>query len=259
MSNSNYPASFTVSDRLRAAKQLGFTAVLLLLLTNQASAQSLRDKLSQSLEVASGNQIEILDITPTALSTIYQVELNTGEMLYTDISGDYLFAGDMYRTTASGLMNVTASVRQERAKSDLEAVPESEMIVFTPAGETKATLHVFTDVSCQYCQKLHGDMEELLARGIEVRYLAYPRGGERAASYQDMISVWCADDRQQAITQAKGKEELEPRECENPVMKHHAIGSRMGITGTPALILPDYRVVPGYMDVDRLAALLGLN
>lgn len=244
-----------------SAIKIAFALMLLtvLFLPMLAEAQSLREKLAQALEVPSNNQIQILEITPTALPTIFQIELSTGEMLYTDISGDYLFAGDMYQTTPRGLMNITASKRQEQALEDLAKVPSSEMIVFSPAGETRASIHVFTDVDCQYCQKLHGDMDKLNAQGIEVRYLAYPRGGERAASLDKMISVWCADDRKKALTQAKNKQNLPTLECDSPVLEHYRIGNRFGISGTPALVLPDGQVVPGYLDVDRLTAVLGLE
>ena len=92
---------------------------------------------------------------------------------------------------ASGLTNLSASSRQ-RALEKMR-IPEDEMIVFTP-DTVKASITVFTDVDCTYCRALHGDLEELMAYGIEVRYLAYPRGGQ-AATTDKMISVWCSDDR----------------------------------------------------------------
>ncbi len=136
--------------------------------------QSLRGKLEQAIEVASGGQLKIQSVKATQLSTIYEVQLNTGEILYSDIAGDYLFAGDMYRTSASGLINVSSSARQSRVIERLAAVPESEMIIFEPE-EIKASITVFTDVDCTYCRKLHSEIEKILEYGIKVRYLAYPR------------------------------------------------------------------------------------
>lgn len=220
--------------------------------------QSLRGKLRQAIEEASGNQLQIVSLNPTALSTIFEVELNTGEILYSDISGDYLFAGDMYATTQTGLMNLSAGTRQKRALDKIAAIPEEEMIVFEPE-EVKATITVFTDVDCTYCRALHGDMPKLMDKGIKVRYLAYPRGGANAASYDKMISVWCADDRHDALTKAKNDETLDITECDTPVLAHHEVGNELGISGTPALVFEDGRVVPGYMDSDRLAAMLNID
>ena len=238
---------------------LFLTTVTLVLLTNTAGAQSLRDKLSAAIETASQNQLQIVDITETPLSNIYRVELSTGEMLYADAAGDYLFAGDMYKTSAAGLMNLSAGTRSERTVELIAAVPEDEMIIFTPETATLATITVFTDVDCTYCRKLHGDIEALLARGVQIRYMAYPRGGASADSYDKMISVWCSDDRHKSLAQAKNGQNLPTRGCENPVLKHHAMGNQLGITGTPALVMPDGTLVPGYMDVDRLTAMLNLK
>lgn len=129
-------------------------SVFLLVVASGASGQqSLREKLAAAIETASGNQLEIVNLKKTVLPTIYEVQLNTGEILYSDISGDYLFAGDMYRTSPSGLVNLSASTRQGSNTEALSAVPESEMIIFEPK-EVKATLTVFTDVDCTYCRKL---------------------------------------------------------------------------------------------------------
>jgi thiol:disulfide interchange protein DsbC len=129
------------------------------------------------------------------------------------------------------------------------------MNIYKPE-QTRAAITVFTDVDCQYCRALHREMDKLLELGIEVRYVAYPRGGERASSYQKMISVWCSDDRHKSLTQAKNGQNLPERDCDSPVLEHYGLGNEIGISGTPALVLADGRVIPGYMEAERLAAML---
>ena len=34
---------------------------------------------------------------------------------------------------------------------------------------------------------------------------------------------------------------------------------QLGVQGTPAIVLPDGRLVPGYVPAERLAAMLGLT
>lgn len=237
----------------------GLAALLITVSATQAqNDQSLRGKLEQAIEVASQNQLQILSISATALPTIFEVELNTGEILYSDISGDYLFAGDMYQTSSGGLLNLSSAKKQERSLEKIAAIPEDEMIIFTP-DVTKASITVFTDVDCTYCRKLHSELDQLMAKGIEVRYIAYPRGGQDAASIDKMISVWCSDDRKKSLTQAKNGQNLPAADCDSPVLAHYALGNELGISGTPALIFPDGRVIPGYMDAERLAAMLSIN
>jgi thiol:disulfide interchange protein DsbC len=133
------------------------------------------------------------------------------------------------------------------------------MIIFTPETEVKATLTVFTDVDCTYCRALHRDIDMILEKGIQVRYLAYPRGGENAESYDKMLSVWCSDDRHKTLTQAKNGQNLPKRNCESPVLTHYFLGNELGISGTPALVFPDGRVIPGYVEVDRLVTMLQVD
>jgi thiol:disulfide interchange protein DsbC len=236
----------------------GFAALILLAAALSATAQeSLRDKLSAAIETASGNELKIVGLKRTVLSTIFEVQLNTGEILYSDISGDYIFAGDMYKTSPAGLVNLSASTRQGSNLESLNAVAESEMIIFEPA-ETKATLTVFTDVDCGYCRKLHGEIEQLLSYGIRVRYLAYPRGGEQSPALDKMVSVWCSDDRHKAFNQAKNGQNLPARDCDTPVLEHYQLGNQFGVNGTPALVFPDGRLIPGYIEAERLAGMLGV-
>ncbi len=237
---------------------LVIAAVLLISAAFTANAQqSLRDKLAVAIEVASANELKIVQIKKTNLPTIFEVQLNTGEILYSDISGDYLFAGDMYQTSPSGLINLSASTRHGSTLEALSAVPESEMIIFEPK-EVKATLTVFTDVDCTYCRKLHSEIDQILEYGIRVRYLAYPRGGQQSPALNKMISVWCSDDRVKALSQAKNDQNLPTRTCDNPVLKHYQLGNQFGVNGTPALVFPDGRLVPGYIEAERLAGMLGV-
>ncbi len=244
----------------RVLATMGLATLLVAVSASQAQNrdQSLRGKLEQAIEVASQNQLQIVSISPTPLPSIFEVELNTGEILYSDISGDYLFAGDMYQTSSAGLLNMSSSKKQERSLEKIAAIPEEEMIIFTP-DVTKASITVFTDVDCTYCRKLHSELDDLMAKGIEVRYVAYPRGGVNADSYEKMISVWCSDDRKKSLTQAKNGQNLPTADCDTPILAHYELGNELGIKGTPALIFPDGRVIPGYMDADRLASMLKID
>lgn len=224
---------------------------------SDASLDALRSRLSQSLEAASQNQLQIISLTPSAMENIVEVEISTGEILYSDIKGEFLFAGDMFRAGPTGLVNLSSKTRQVRTQKKIAAIPVKEMIVFTPE-KIKATITVFTDVDCTYCRALHRDMDKMMDLGIQVRYIAYPRGGEEAGSYQKMISVWCSDDRHKTLTQAKNGQNLPERDCDNPVLAHYELGNELGISGTPALVLPDGQIVPGYVDPPRLAVMLSI-
>ena len=138
--------------------------------------------------------------------------------------------------------------RAERADL-LRQIPEETLIKFAPE-KTRRRVTVFTDVACGYCRKLHRDMEQLNRLGIEVRYAAFPLRPER--SYGKMVSVWCADDPQQAMTDAKRRRSVPRARCDHPVDEHVSIGKRMGVKATPTFITDDGRLFRGYGSHQKL-------
>ena len=61
---------------------------------------------------------------------------------------------------------------KEGARAELVAnIDKEKLITFSPEGEVKARIYVFTDVDCGYCRKLHNEMADYNAAGIEVNYL----------------------------------------------------------------------------------------
>lgn len=203
--------------------------------------------------------LPVESVSPAGVAGLYGVALEDGTVLYATEDGAHLIAGDLYRVAPEGLVNRTEEQRAVQRIARLEALDEDQMIVFSPEGETKAVVNVFTDVDCGFCQRLHQEVPELNAMGVEVRYLAFPRAGIGSDSYDRIVSAWCAVDPQQALTRLKNGQPVEPRSCENPVASHYRLGQQLGVRGTPALFLEDGRYVPGYMPAQALAAELGLD
>lgn len=161
--------------------------------------------------------------------------------------------GDLYEVTNGGLINLGERKRNVIRAEKIAAIDESEMIIYEPADGRKATITVFTDVDCPYCRKLHGEIEELNALGIAVRYLAYPRTGLNTETHFKMISTWCAEDPKAMLTSAKRGAGVPPADCDNPIARHYQLGREVGVTGTPALVLEDGTILPGYIPAQTLA------
>ena len=189
---------------------------------------------------------------------LYRVEIGA-ESFYITADGRYLIAGDMYRIDDDALRNVDEERRTRRRADMIDALPDGDAVTFTPPDGAVASVNVFTDVDCGYCQMLHRSMADYHERGIEIRYLAYPRGGEESETWDRMVSAWCADDRESAITALKAGDEIPNRTCENPVARHYEIGIAAGVTGTPSMVLPDGAMVPGFVAAEELAEMLELS
>lgn len=176
-----------------------------------------------------------------------------GQVLYVSDDGRYLMQSQPYdiqnRTPAS-----SAGLLAFRKKL-LDGVPRGERIVFA-APNPKHTLTVFTDIECGYCRKMHQDIPELNRQGITVEYLAFPRMGLGSQDYTDMISVWCAADRRQALTSAKQGQPVKPKNCTNPVAMQYTLGQQVGVSGTPAVFAADGTQLGGYLPPAQLVKAL---
>ena len=179
--------------------------------------------------------------------------------MLTDPTGTYFVVGDVYQRLNQRIVNLSDLRRNEDRRELLAGLDESEMVVFEPATDNrKAEITVFTDIDCGFCRKLHQEVPELNRLGIAVRYLAYPRAGVGSESFDKIVSAWCSKDQKRALTRAKAGETIPSLTCDNPVARHFELGGRMGVTGTPAIVLESGRLVPGYLPAERLAAELGL-
>lgn len=169
---------------------------------------------------------------------------------YLTSDGRYLVQGDLVDLESGE--SLTENRRNESRKLVIDQIGEEQMITFSPKGETKHVMYVFTDIDCGYCRKLHRELDDYLDRGIEVRYLFYPRSGPGTSSFTTAESVWCADDRQQALTRAKASQKVPSKQCDNPVMTHYAAGQQVGLRGTPLILLADGTSISGYMPAEPL-------
>jgi thiol:disulfide interchange protein DsbC len=202
--------------------------------------------------------IPIEGVSASPVPGIFALELAGGTVFYGTADGRYLFAGDLYELGDTELVNLAEARRTEQRRALMADVPRDDLVIFPAAGKTKAVVNVFTDVDCGFCRKLHQEVPTLNEMGIEIRYLAYPRAGVGSRSYQKIVSAWCADDPNAALTQLKAGQEIPDRACDNPVARQLDLGRQVGVTGTPALVLEDGRLLPGYFPADELAQKVGI-
>ena len=202
--------------------------------------------------------IVVVSVEPTPVAGIYALELRGGDILYGTEDGRYLFNGDLYELGDTEIVNLAENGRIQKRKTIMANVPSSELVVFSPEGDTKAFINVFTDVDCSYCRKLHLEVPRLNELGVEVRYLAYPRAGIGSHSYDRIVSAWCSDNPQLAITKLKAGQSIPDATCNNPVAAHFELGGEVGVTGTPAIVLEDGRLLPGYLPAEELAERIGI-
>ncbi|WP_251976962.1 DsbC family protein [Salinicola avicenniae] len=246
-------------SRLLSALALIGTTLSAVALSPAAMAEPPAD-LADKLNAHGGQPLPIESIEEAPIPGLYEVRLSGGNTLYADGDGEYMVVGDLYRNTDDGMVNLTEQAANERRQALIDAVPESQRVVYRPAGDVKARLTVFTDTTCPYCHKLHAEMAQLNEMGIQVDYLAFPRMGPNSDAARQLANIWCADNRSEAMSAAfRGDEVANTERCDAPIASQYRLGVASGIQGTPAIIFPDGKMVPGYLPAGRLAAMLGID
>ena len=204
--------------------------------------------------------LTVQSVHTSEIPGLYEVQFAGGPLVYSTASGEYFVVGDMYSVGPDGFVNLGEQRRDGERVKLLDALDKKDMIIFPAQGETRSHITVFTDVTCFYCQKLHREVPELNKRGVEVRYLAYPRAGVGSDGYKQLVSAWCADNPQETLTKLKARESVPTATCDdNPVADQYRLGQEMGVRGTPAMVTAEGKMIPGYQSADDLMVTLGLK
>ena len=218
-----------------------FVAALLLNVSTMAhSAETNNDQAIKSKLLRIG--LEARSIKDSAIPGLKEVVTNRG-VFYTSPDGKYFMAGRLFDVDA-GMQNLTDLALSKLRLDGIEQFKES-MIVF-PAKNEQHVVTVFTDTTCGYCKKMHGEIEEYNELGITVQYLAFPRGGLASQGFEQIEAVWCSDDQRSAMTEAKSGAFIDAPQCKTKVAEHYSLGQAAGVTGTPAIILENGQLIPGY-------------
>ena len=231
------------------ATQTAFFVLGLLFL----SSSSLADKGADEAAIRKalpGLQIDSID--PAPIAGFYEVVVGS-HVVYVSADGRYMLQGDLIDLNTR--LSLTEPRRRAAQRAAIESLGEDKMILFKPE-KVKHKVTVFTDIECGYCRKLHSEIDQYLGEGIEVRYLMYPRAGVGSSAYKKAVAVWCADDRNSALTEAKAGKSIEMKTCDNPVDEHMELAASLGLRGTPFIVLENGQVQPGYVPAKQLARLL---
>lgn len=210
------------------------------------------------------------EVRPSPIDGLYQVQVQGGPVLYVTSDGTKMVVGELLSISSRGFAPVEDPYVVKKRKEVLAELDPGKAITYTPDGETKAVVYVFTDVDCGYCRQLHSQLHSYndegqakpgyLDLGIEVRYLAFPRAGIPSSSADKLFTAWCSDNSQEVLNRLKNLQTVPTKSCEqNPVAEQYRLAQEIGVRGTPGLLLPDGRLVAGYLPPEDLARALGLK
>jgi thiol:disulfide interchange protein DsbC len=222
------------------------------LLVLSASNASANESTIRQAMVKSMPTMKIDSIKQSEVKGLYEVVVGAN-IFYVSEDGKYLIQGHLVDVVAR--KDLTEDKLNGTRKQALEKLGKANMIIFKPKI-SKYTVTIFTDIDCGYCRKLHSEIDQYLAQGITIQYLFFPRAGKGSDSYNKAISVWCAADRNEALTLAKKDQKLPTKTCENPIDKHMQLAADFDVKGTPMIISENGNVYPGYLPANQLVEAL---
>lgn len=217
--------------------------------------ESVRQAIAARIKKA-GLDAKIAAVVSTEMSNLYWVTFDDVPAVYMSGDGQFILKGELVKLGDNEVTNPTAALLEQETKRLLTSIPEKDLIIFSPKSKPKAVIYAFTDVDCGYCRKLHSEVEQINAKGIELRYIAWPRGASDVAVNN---AVWCSEDRKSAITTAKHGLPVQAPDCKSPVLEQRRIGLMVGVDGTPAIYNADGKYLGGYIPVNDLAKMLKLS
>jgi len=214
-----------------------------------SAAQNDVDKLKQTLAITMPH-VKPSKVSKSPVEGLFEVIVGT-QVVYMSVDARYMIEGDLHDLKTN--RNVSEEAKSNIRLAAIENFGAENMLVYKPE-KIKNTITVVTDIDCPYCRRLHSEIPEYLKNDVEVRYIFMPLKG--AADMNKTISVWCSDNPQLALDIAKSGGVIEEETCEHPIKDHLKLARELGVRGTPAIVLEDGEMLPGYVPVDKLVTKL---
>ncbi len=233
------------------------TGLSLLLFCQTALAAEPAQKMTveRASEVLSGIEGEVVSVTPAEIPGFYQVGMKMQDKtypLYIDESGSYLFSGNIIRI--ADRTNLTEKSFRSMNPVNTTQIPEEDALLLG-SKNAKQKIYVFTDPHCPYCSKLHKVLHEAIKKDPSLAFLIkiVPF---KASSKEISKTIVCNKSMQQLEDAFAGKS-LPKASCTTDVPEQNLkLAQKLGIRGTPTLIMPDGQIYPGYRPLPELLKLI---
>lgn len=120
--------------------------------------------------------------------------------------------------------------------------------------KAKNKVIVFTDPDCPFCGKLHEELKKVVEKRKDIAFYLklYPLTQLHPKAYDKSKTILCKKSLALLEDVFKGKEIPAPDCDSKEVDENIKLAAELGIKGTPAMVLPNGNVRPGYIDADSI-------
>jgi len=201
--------------------------------------------------------LKVLEVRPGPVKELWEIAVQSGErkgLIYLDSSKKYFFQGAIVDLKTKA--NLTQERMGELTKVDTSTIPLVDTLVMGDK-EAKHKIIVFTDPDCPYCAKLHQEIKKVVAKRQDIAFFIkmYPLPMHQGA-YEKAKAIVC-EKSLALLDDAFAKKPLPEAKCDSTAVDDNLkLAEKLGIRGTPAIIMPNGIVIPGYKDADSLIELI---
>jgi thiol:disulfide interchange protein DsbC len=191
---------------------------------------------------------KIANIRKSPIAGLYEATLDT-DLVYIDAAGKHVIAGPVYNVAT--MDNIAEARLSELFGFKWEELPLEKAIKFV-RGKGERRVAVFTDADCPFCKRIEQTFQT--TDNVTVYNFLMPIDSLHPDAGRKSKIIWCSKDRLKAwqdfmlnnkLAEGKG-------DCPNPVEELKELGKSKRVNGTPALIFPDNRTIPGAIPKERL-------
>ncbi|MRR57995.1 MAG: DsbC family protein [Deltaproteobacteria bacterium] len=204
----------------------------------------------------------VKDVKMSPIKGLYEITIqhdNRQAVIYLDFGKQLVAPGPVFDIAAKrSLTPPPVELPKVISKADLERIPLSDSIVMgNPTG--KKRIFVFTDPDCPFCVRLHAELKKLVVMepDLTVYIKMFPLKMHPAA--YDKARVILGSNSLEVLDKAFAGEKLpEPGEKDKkePVDETIKLGESLGISGTPAIVMPNGELIAGMRNAAALLELL---
>ncbi|WP_173911951.1 DsbC family protein [Acinetobacter sp. Marseille-Q1618] len=198
--------------------------------------------------------VKIGNIQTTEMQGLYSGTLDQ-QIVYINEDAQHLLVGSMIRLKDQH--NLTKDLALKDQQVDFKKLPLNDAIK-TVRGNGKRQLAIFSDPNCPYCKSLEKNLTQL--NNVTIYTFIYPIKNQ---SIIPSKKVWCSSNPAFAWKNLL-QNSISPSaaaNCETPIERNLALGKKLGLQGTPAIIFSNGTKVMGAYpakEIEKIWSELGL-
>lgn len=201
--------------------------------------------------------LKVLNIKISPIKGLWELVIennNKKGIAYVDFTKKHFVSGNIIAIKEK--KNLTQERFEDINRVDASKIPLADAII---AGnkDAKHKVIVFTNPDCSFCKDLHGDIKKVVAERKDIAfYMKMFPFKVNTEAYEKSKTIVC-EKSLELLENAYGKKSIPKPKCETTALDENIkLAEKLGITGTPTMIMPDGRVISGKRDAKTLKELV---